>query len=200
MQLGLRYVQMRQHIMVPCAVCSLYVEEVDIGEEEPRQVVSGLVKFMSEVGSPEICKKHTVETGSIEGIDEMCAAPVIADRSSSVEHQAHRLRLQDKMLGARVVIVANMKPANMRGIKSHAMVLCASSTDGAQVSFCAAIKCADWPTATGCQLAVFTVVSVSSSMPLHSNTCRWSLYSRQKVPQWVTASQRRASPGNQTRF
>ena len=41
------------------------------------------------------------------------------------------------MLGARVVIVANMKPANMRGIKSHAMVLCASSADGTQVSLCA---------------------------------------------------------------
>lgn len=41
------------------------------------------------------------------------------------------------MLGARVVIVANMKPANMRGIKSHAMVLCASSSDGTQVSLCA---------------------------------------------------------------
>ena len=32
------------------AVCSLYVEEVDIGEQEPRQVVSGLVKFVPEVG------------------------------------------------------------------------------------------------------------------------------------------------------
>lgn len=37
------------------------------------------------------------------------------------------------MLGARVVIVANMKPANMRGIKSHAMVLAASTLNGAQV-------------------------------------------------------------------
>lgn len=37
------------------------------------------------------------------------------------------------MLGARVVIVANMKPANMRGIKSQAMVLCASTPDGAKV-------------------------------------------------------------------
>jgi Putative tRNA binding domain len=32
------------------AMCSLYVEEVDIGEEEPRQVVSGLVNFVPEVG------------------------------------------------------------------------------------------------------------------------------------------------------
>lgn len=31
-------------------MCSLYVEEVDIGEQEPRQVVSGLVKFIPEVG------------------------------------------------------------------------------------------------------------------------------------------------------
>lgn len=43
------------------------------------------------------------------------------------------VQLQEEMLGARVVIVANMKPANMRGIKSHAMVLCASTADGAKV-------------------------------------------------------------------
>lgn len=41
--------------------------------------------------------------------------------------------MQEEMLGARVVIVANMKPANMRGIKSHAMVLCASTQDGTKV-------------------------------------------------------------------
>ena len=58
-----------------------------MGEGEPRQVVSGLVKFMSE-----------------------------AD-----------------MRGRLVVVVANMKPANMRGVKSHAMVLCASAADGSKV-------------------------------------------------------------------
>lgn len=30
--------------------CSLYVEEVDVGEEQPRTVVSGLVKFIPEAG------------------------------------------------------------------------------------------------------------------------------------------------------
>ena len=38
----------------------------------------------------------------------------------------------DALVGRRVVLVANMKPAAMRGVKSQAMVLCASSLDGAQ--------------------------------------------------------------------
>lgn len=66
---------------------SLYVEQIDVGEAEPRQVVSGLVKFVPEA----------------------------------------------EMRGQRVVVVANMKPANMRGVKSHAMVLCATSADGSKV-------------------------------------------------------------------
>eukprot|EP00873_Tetraselmis_striata_P020356 jgi/Tetstr1/440620/TSEL_028930.t1 len=38
-----------------------------------------------------------------------------------------------EMQGRRVVVLANLKPVNMRGIKSHAMVMCASSADGATV-------------------------------------------------------------------
>lgn len=67
--------------------CSLYVEDIDVGEETPRVVVSGLVKFKS----------------------------------------------VEQMLGARVVVVANMKPTALRGVRSHAMLLCASSPDGSKV-------------------------------------------------------------------
>lgn len=63
---------------------SLYVEQIDIGEAEPRTVVSGLVNYIP--------------------IEEM----------------------QGKML----VAVCNLKPASMRGIKSFAMVLAATSPDG----------------------------------------------------------------------
>ena len=66
---------------------SLYVEEVEVGEEAPRQVVSGLVKFIPEA----------------------------------------------QMQMRRCVLVCNLKPANMRGVKSHAMVLCATSLDGLKV-------------------------------------------------------------------
>ncbi|PVU94493.1 hypothetical protein BB559_002996 [Furculomyces boomerangus] len=59
---------------------SLYVEQIDVGEPEPRTVVSGLVNYIP--------------------IEEM----------------------QDRM----VITVCNLKPAAMRGIKSYAMVLCAS--------------------------------------------------------------------------
>ncbi|KAH9065413.1 nucleic acid-binding protein [Lactarius vividus] len=64
---------------------SLYVEQIDFGEETgPRTVVSGLVNYIP--------------------IEQM----------------------QDKWL----VGVCNLKPANMRGVKSFAMVLCATSKDG----------------------------------------------------------------------
>ena len=68
---------------------SLYVEEVEVGEDAPRQVVSGLVKFIPEA----------------------------------------------QMQMRRCVLVCNLKPANMRGVKSHAMVLCATSADGLKVPF-----------------------------------------------------------------
>ena len=66
---------------------SLYVEEVDVGEENPRTVVSGLVRFIPE----------------------------------------------EAMQNRKVVLVCNLKPANMRGIKSEAMVLAATSADGSSV-------------------------------------------------------------------
>ncbi|EIW80963.1 nucleic acid-binding protein [Coniophora puteana RWD-64-598 SS2] len=62
----------------------LYVEQIDVGEDEPRTVVSGLVHYIP--------------------IEEM----------------------RDKYL----VAVCNLKPANMRGVKSFAMVLCATAKEG----------------------------------------------------------------------
>ncbi|XP_071721671.1 methionine--tRNA ligase, cytoplasmic-like [Rutidosis leptorrhynchoides] len=62
---------------------SLYVEEIDVGEAQPRTVVSGLVKYIP--------------------LEEM----------------------QERM----VCVLCNLKPATMRGIKSHAMVLCAATED-----------------------------------------------------------------------
>ncbi|KAH9726424.1 methionine aminopeptidase 2B [Citrus sinensis] len=59
---------------------SLYVEEVDVGEAEPRIICSGLVKYVP--------------------------LEFLQDRS--------------------VVVLANLKPRNMRGVKSHGMLLAAS--------------------------------------------------------------------------
>ena len=68
---------------------SLYVEEIDVGEDKPRQVVSGLVKFIPE----------------------------------------------ERMQGARCIVLMNMKPQKMRGITSQAMVLCASTPEHDKVDF-----------------------------------------------------------------
>jgi aminoacyl tRNA synthase complex-interacting multifunctional protein 1 len=66
---------------------SLYVEEIDLGEDQPRTVVSGLRKFVTE----------------------------------------------DAMRGRLVAVVCNLKPAKMRDVMSHGMVLCASSEDHSAV-------------------------------------------------------------------
>ncbi|KAM6565373.1 hypothetical protein CsatA_024501 [Cannabis sativa] len=66
---------------------SLYVEEIDVGEGQPRTVVSGLVKFI----------------------------PL------------------EEMQNRKVCVLCNLKPANMRGIKSQAMVLAASNSDHTKV-------------------------------------------------------------------
>ncbi|XP_057456803.1 probable methionine--tRNA ligase [Lotus japonicus] len=66
---------------------SLYVEEIDVGEEQTRTVVSGLVKYI----------------------------PI------------------DEMQNRKVCVLCNLKPAAMRGIKSHAMVLAASNDDHTKV-------------------------------------------------------------------
>ncbi|KAI8868324.1 nucleic acid-binding protein [Ramicandelaber brevisporus] len=66
---------------------SLYVEQIDVGEAEPRTVVSGLVKHV----------------------------PL------------------DQMQNRDVVLLCNLKPAAMRGVKSFAMVLAATSADGNKV-------------------------------------------------------------------
>ncbi|KAJ3026920.1 UNVERIFIED_CONTAM: hypothetical protein HDU68_004844 [Siphonaria sp. JEL0065] len=68
---------------------SLFVEKIDVGEAEPRIVVSGLRKYMT----------------------------------------------TDEMLNKHILVLKNLKPANMRGVKSQAMVLCASNAEGSKVEF-----------------------------------------------------------------
>ncbi|KAG1471868.1 hypothetical protein G6F56_001873 [Rhizopus delemar] len=66
---------------------SLYVEEIDVGEAEPRTIVSGLVRWYP------------------------------------IEQMENRY----------VLVLCNLKPASMRGIKSFGMVLCATAPDGSAV-------------------------------------------------------------------
>ncbi|KAF7008821.1 hypothetical protein CFC21_023493 [Triticum aestivum] len=65
---------------VPTQADTLYVEEVDVGEEQPRTICSGLVKYL----------------------------PL------------------DQLQDSNVIVLANLKPRNMRGIKSSGMLMCAS--------------------------------------------------------------------------
>ena len=62
----------------------LYVEKIDVGEEKPRQIVSGLRDFYD----------------------------------------------RNEMLNKKVVVVTNLKPAKLRGVKSEGMILAADNNKG----------------------------------------------------------------------
>lgn len=64
----------------------------------------------------------TIDCGDEEGPRTVCSGLV---KHIAIEDMQQRL----------VVVVANLKPANMRGIKSAAMVLCASTKDHSHVEF-----------------------------------------------------------------
>lgn len=66
---------------------SLYIESIDVGEEDPRTVVSGLVSYVP--------------------VEE----------------------LQDR----KVLVICNLKPSSLRGVKSTGMILCASDKEEADV-------------------------------------------------------------------
>ena len=84
---------------------SLYVEQIDIGEAEPRTVVSGLVNYI--VRTERFCEAtvwHATDT------DPLPNQPI------------------EEMQGKMLIAVCNLKPASMRGIKSFAMVLAVCSS------------------------------------------------------------------------
>jgi methionyl-tRNA synthetase len=96
---------------------SLYVEEIDVGEDTPRTVVSGLVKFIPlEEMQVALLKHHLVFLDCL-------AMHRVTGFLTPVMNMQNR----------KVCVLCNLKPVAMRGIKSHAMVLAASNEDHTKV-------------------------------------------------------------------
>ncbi len=77
----------------------LYIETIDVGEEEPRQIVSGLVPYYKE----------------------------------------------EELLNHNIILVYNLKPAKLRGIKSEGMLLAADNTpEGSEERGEVEVIFADW--------------------------------------------------------
>ena len=80
------------------------------------------------VGKIVECQKHPdADSVYVEKVD-CCEEEPITVVSGLVKYIP-----LDKMQNRKVVLVCNLKPANMRGIKSQAMVLAATSPDGSRV-------------------------------------------------------------------
>ena len=110
----------------------LYIEEIDVGEEEPRQICSGLVPFMS----AEVRTASTHRPG---------IPPTIARRVAKALNPENNRRedflptepkhkptdptptpLTQDIEGQNVIVLANLKSRNLAGVPSHGMILCAS--------------------------------------------------------------------------
>jgi methionyl-tRNA synthetase len=77
----------------------LYIETIDVGEEEPRQIVSGLVPYYKE----------------------------------------------EELLNRNIILVYNLKPAKLRGVKSQGMLLAADNTpEGSEELGDVEVIFADW--------------------------------------------------------
>jgi tRNA-binding EMAP/Myf-like protein len=128
---------------------SLYVEEMDLGEASgPRTVVSGLVKHIpgacvwcSLCGASGACRPRV---GACCSVCRACArARAALCLSPCSQHPTLPLLLcgavccalaaEAEMQNRRVVCVANLKPAAMRGIVSQAMVLAATHPETGKV-------------------------------------------------------------------
>jgi tRNA-binding EMAP/Myf-like protein len=96
---------------------SLYVEEVDVGEPEPRTIVSGLVQFVP---------LEEMQVGARRMRDAPARPAPNQPHPRLIRPTSHLIRPpapQDRP----VVVLCNLKSRNMRGVKSHGMLLCASN-------------------------------------------------------------------------
>ena len=95
-----------------------------------------------EVAPPEFIGKIELKVGRIVAVEKHPEADSLYVEQIDVgESEGPRTIVsglvpfipEEDLLGAGVVIVANLKPRNMRGVKSAGMVLCASNADHTQV-------------------------------------------------------------------
>ena len=111
----------------------LYIEEIDVGEEEPRQICSGLVPFMS----AEVRTASTHRPGIPPTIARRVAKALNPENNRSVEIFCQQNQntnrptpdpppLTQDIEGQNVIVLANLKSRNLAGVPSHGMILCAS--------------------------------------------------------------------------
>jgi glutamyl-tRNA synthetase len=101
--------------------------KVEVVEAAPDSPISRLDMCVGVIKS---VKKHPdADTLYVEEIDVGEPTP------RTVVSGLVKFMTEDQMLGKTIVVLKNLKPVSMRGVKSHAMVLCASSADHSQVEF-----------------------------------------------------------------
>ncbi len=98
------------------------MEQIDLGEAEgPRTIVSGLVKYVP-MEQLQVC---------FWGAHHTSALYITLHPRLHYPISSHPT--VDSVQDQQVIVLANLKPRNMRGIKSNGMLLCASNAEHTEV-------------------------------------------------------------------
>ncbi len=100
-------------------------------EEKPAELIGieDFAKVQLKVGMVKECQK-------VEKSDKLLLLQVdIGDEVRQVVSGIANYYTPDQLIGKKVVLVANLKPAKLRGIESNGMILAADTPDGVKVLF-----------------------------------------------------------------
>lgn len=111
----------------PVAESKVKVVETKVAEEKPENVLIGIEDFMK----CELVVAEVVEAGPVEGADRLLKLQVDigAEKRQIVAGIAQHYAPAD-LVGRRIIVVKNLKPAKLRGELSQGMLLAASTPDG----------------------------------------------------------------------
>ena len=102
-----------------------------VKKEQPKEEdligIEDFAKVELKVGTITECKKHPkADRLLVEQID-------LGDEVRQVVSGIAQYYKPEELVGKQVIVVTNLKPANLRGEESFGMILCASGKDGLSI-------------------------------------------------------------------
>ena len=102
--------------------------------------IDDFAKVELKVGTVVSCEKHPkADRLLVEQVD-------LGDETRQIVSGIAKFFSPQEMVGRKVIVVSNLKPAKLRGVESQGMILCAASDDDSALDL--ATICKDLPNGT----------------------------------------------------
>lgn len=118
----------KENLTCNCAECQAKEKENKIEENKKEEIsIDDFCKIELRVGVVLECEK-------VENADKLLKSKIkIGEEVRTIVSGIAKFYSPEEMVGKQVVVVANLKPAKLRGIVSEGMILCASCGDELQI-------------------------------------------------------------------